>query len=156
MKATRFTLMLLFLSSSAPAQQRPDFSGLYMLKPPWVGKHEKAPPPGYLRVTQTDKTLDAKFSQGDKAWTARYYLDGSPSDNLIEGGYRSKDTARLKRKTLAIESTVPLPHTVLHMRQQWQLSRDAQTLTIRLAAEGTIMGHPLGLPSGNEVYTRQP
>jgi hypothetical protein len=59
MKTAGSALLLVLLLSSASAQERPDFSGLYLLNPPKLGKHQKAPPPNYLRVTQTERSLEA-------------------------------------------------------------------------------------------------
>ncbi len=155
MKATRYTLMIVFLLPSASAREKPDFSGLYLLNPPKVGKHEKASPPSYLRVTQTEKSLEATFSEAGQARIARYFLDGSPSENITSGGSPSKDTARLKGKALVIESIIPVRGTVLHMKEKWQLSHDSQTLTIHSTSEGTSLGITIDLPSADEVYSRQ-
>ena len=156
MKATRYALMIVFLLSSASTQEKPDFSGLYLFNPPKVGKHEEPSPPSYLRVTQTERSMEATFSQAGQARTSRYFLDGSPSKNTTPGGGPSKDTARLKGKALVIESVIPAPGTVLHMKQKWQLSRGSQTLTIHSPIDGTSLGITIDLLSLNEVYSRQP
>jgi len=156
MKASGSALLLVLLLSSAWAQEIPNFSGLYLLNPPKPGKHQKASPPRYLRVTQNERSLEATVSEAGQSRTSRYLLDGSPSDNLTEGGVPSKDTARLKGKALLIESIVQVRGTVLHMKQKWQLSRDSKTLTIRSSAEGSSLGISADLGSWDEVYTRQP
>jgi hypothetical protein len=156
MKASGSTLLLVLLLSSASGQEKPDFSGRYLLNPPKLSKHEKAPPPSSLRVTQNERSLEATITEGGHTRTTRYLLDGSPSENLTEGGIPSRDTARLKGKALTIESTVTRNATVLHMKQKWQLSRDSQTLTIHSSVQGTSLGITTDLFSTDEIYTRQP
>jgi len=156
MKASGSALLLVLLLSSAWAQEIPNFSGLYLLNPPKPGKHQKASPPRYLRVTQDERSLEATVSEAGQTRTSRYFLDGSPSDNLTSGGFPSKDTARLKGKALVIESTAHVRGTVLHTKEKWQLSRDSKTLTIHLTDEGSSLGISIDLGSSDEVYTRQP
>jgi hypothetical protein len=155
MKATASALLLLLLLSSASAQEKPDFSGLYLLNTTKPGKHQKASPPIYLRVTQSERGLEASFTEGGQTRTRKYFLDGSPSVNPTEGAGSSKDMARLKGKALLIESVVQVRGTVLHIKDKWQLSRDSQTLTIHSSVEGASLGITTDLGSLDQVYTRQ-
>jgi hypothetical protein len=123
---------------------------------PAPGKHQKTSPPSYLRVTQSERILEATFNEAGERRTCTYFLDSSPSQNLTEGGVPSKDTAQLKGMALLIESVAQVRDTVLHTKQKWQLSRDSKTLTIHWSVGGTSLGITTEVGEWDELYTRQP
>ena len=157
MKATASALLVVLLLCSASAQEKPDFSGLYLLDTAKPGKHQKAQPLIYLRVTQSERVLEATLiNPAGQRFTSKYFLDGSPSQNLEVGEFPSKDSARFRGKALLIESVVQVHGTALHQKQKWQLSRKSETLTIHLRSGGSSGGKPSEGSRWNQVYTRQP
>lgn len=157
MKISRNILIFLFIATTTFAQnEKPDFSGRYLLKPAKVGKHDPPPTPRYLRVTQTEQTLEAAYTGDKHPMTNRYQLDGTISMNQTSGGMPSKDRARLRGKSLVIESLVVSAGVELHFKQKWQLSHDSQTLTIHMHCEAPVAGAPFELESYDDEYLRQP
>jgi hypothetical protein len=142
------------------AQEEVDFSGIYVQTSPKPkrGRGMTWPPP-QLKVVQSDRVLEATFSEQGKTRRCTYYLDGAESNNVTPGGAPSRDKARVTKRALLIESIVrpPRASTTLQVKQKWQLSRDSQHLTIQTtvsAASGIVAGFPVG--SFEEEYTREP
>jgi hypothetical protein len=149
---------LLLFSASSFAQDKPDFSGSYVLSwPKAERRHGKTPRPAQLRVAQKGHVLRATFTEHGKTRTSIYYLDGAESKNVAAGGAPSRDRARIKYKTLLIESIVRVPKATLEMEQKWQLSVDSRHLIIQITAAASSAvagGFPIG--SWENVYTRRP
>jgi len=148
----------LLLPFGSFAQEKPDFSGYYELAWPKPElRHGKRPLPSQLKVVQHGRVLKATFTERGKTRTSTYYLDGAESKNVAAGGAPSRDRARIKYKTLLIESIVRVPKATLEMEQKWQLSVDSRHLIIQITAAASSAvagGFPIG--SWENVYTRRP
>jgi hypothetical protein len=147
--------VLLLFSFGSFAQEKPDLSGYYVLAWPKPElRHGKRPRPSQLKVVQHGRVLKATFTERGKTRTSTYYLDGAESKNVAGGGAPSTDRAKIKYKTLLIESIVRVRKTTLEIEQKWQLSIDSRHLIIQITASVSSAAFPLG--SWEHVYTRQP
>lgn len=150
-------LALLLLPFGLFAQDKPNFSGLYVLSwPKPERRHGKPLPPAQLRVMQSGRILRATFTEHGKPRTCIYYLDGAESKNLAAGGAPSRDKASIQYKTLLIESIVQVPKATLEMEQKWQFAADSRHLIIQITANtNSATGPNISLGSWENVYTRQ-
>jgi hypothetical protein len=145
----------LLLPFGSFAQEKPDFSGYYVLAWPKPElRHGKRLRPSQLKVVQHGRVLKATFTERGKMRTSTYYLDGAESKNLAAGGAPSTDKAKIEYKTLLIESIIRVRNNTLEIAQQWQLSADSRHLIIQITPSVGSQGFPLG--SWEHVYTRQP
>jgi hypothetical protein len=145
----------LLLPFGSFAQEKPDFSGHYVLAWPKPElRRGKRSRPSQLKVVQRGRVLKATFTEGGKTRTSTYYLDGAESKNVAAGGAPSTDRANIKYKTLLIESIIQVRKNTLEMAQKWQLSIDSRHLIIQITAGVSSAGFSLG--SWEKVYNRQP
>jgi hypothetical protein len=127
--------VLLCFAVGAFAATKPDFSGTYATKQNNDGK--SAAGTVLLRVVQSDSSVEVTRINGDKTTTNRFPLDGSESDYTTETGVRGKCKAEMKNDTLILESLVASPARAdrpsirFHTTEQWQLSSDRNTLTVK-------------------------
>ena len=149
---------LLLFSFGSVAQERPNFSGFYVLAWPKPEVHHgKRRRPSQLKVVQHGRVLRARFTERGKTRTCTYYLDGKAAKNVAAGGAPSIDRARIEFKTLWIESIVRVRKARLELEQKWQLSVDSRHLIIQITASaGSAAVADLSLGSWENVYTRQP
>jgi hypothetical protein len=158
-----------FLALTLPAlpQQSPHFSGVYTLKSftrsdsAGGGKfrEQTSAPKTTLNISQGTDALDAtfRFSSG-KTVTLKYKLDDSESKNVDPDGSPTTDRAKLKGRELMVRSTMKiaagdLKGSEVHRTENWELSKDLKTLTIRQQSD--IPGaHMLG-NTMTSTYTRQ-
>jgi hypothetical protein len=147
---------LLPFAAGSFAQDRPNFSGSYVLAWPKPEiRHGKTQRPSELKVVQHGRVLKASLTERGKTRTSTYYLDGTESKNVAAGGAPSSDKATIKYRTLLIESTVRVPKATLAIEQKWQLSPDSRHLIIQITATATaaaVDGLPMG--SWENVYIR--
>jgi len=150
--------VLLFFSCGAIAQNRPNFSGSYVLAWPKPEIHHgRRRRPSQLKVVQHGRVLRASFTERGKTRTCTYYLDGKASKNVAAGGAPSVDRARVAFKTLWIDSVVRVRKARLELDQKWQLSVDSRHLIIQITASAGSAAVPdFSLGSWENVYTRRP
>jgi hypothetical protein len=126
-------VFVICLAAAGSAATKPDFSGNYAAHQ----KKSDKPPTASLRVVQTESAVEVTRIYGDKSLMNRFPLDGSEGDYTTETGVRGKCKAHLKNDTLVLESLVasPPPANAPSLRfdtiEEWRLSADARTLTIK-------------------------
>jgi len=147
---------VLLISCGAFAQQKPNFSGLYVLAwPKPEVRHGKKRRPSQLKVVQRGRVLRATLTERGKTRTSTYDMNGAVSKNVAADGAPSTDRARIQYQTLLVESIVRVRKVTLHMEQKWQLSADSHYLIIQITASAgsaVVPDFPLG--SWENVYTR--
>ncbi len=125
------------LNSEASGAEKPDFSGSYAITGVKGGSKSKAPGGSAVQVTQTDTAIEVTKVIDGRSSMNRFKLDGTESPYRSEGGAQGSATARLKGKTLTIDTQVVTrpqangPAVQIHKKEEWNLSSDFQTLTIR-------------------------
>lgn len=125
------TVLLILCAAGAFAAAEPDFSGTYTTQK----KHDSKSI--VLRVVQSDSAVEVTRISEGKSNTNRFPLDGSEGEYTTETGVRGKCKAQMKNQALVLESlTAPpvragSPSIRLHIIEEWQLSRDGNTLTIK-------------------------
>jgi len=118
-----------------------------------------------LEVVQKDGAVEITREELGSKTTNRYTLDNAEEDCLAAGDIEGKCKARLTGKLLILESVVLSDdHTTgnpVHIRtvQEWQLSSDSKTLTIRQSVDiperGSSTKDSKGQSYDVEKYTRQ-
>ena len=115
------------------AATKPDFSGNYAAQ---QKKSDKAITAS-LHVVQTESAVEVTRFYGDRSVTNKFPLDGSEGDYTTETGVRGKCRAQLKNDTLVLESlvasrpTANAPSIRFDTIEEWRLSADTKTLTIK-------------------------
>jgi hypothetical protein len=159
-------VLLLCVSSSLLAQNRPDFSGVYLRNRAKTGLQAGAGTLGQrirllqdveralddgspliLVVTQTADLIETTKIQNGARSTNHYDLNGSKPKKVHSRGSESIGRAKFNRETLLIEYNAPLQFRgmTFRVKEKWKLSLDSRILTIQ------------PLPSGEtETFTRQP
>jgi len=147
---------ILLLPFGPFAQERPNFSGSYVLAWPEPEIHHgRKRRPSQLKVVQHGRVLRATLTERGKTRTSTYYLDGAVSKNVAADGAPSTDRARIQYQTLLIESIIRVRKVTMEMEQKWQFSVDSRHLIIQITANAgsaTLPAFPLG--SWENVYTR--
>lgn len=124
-------VLAICLTTLAWAATRPDFSGDYAAQQ----KKSDKPITASLRVIQTESAVTRIY--GDKFVTNKFPLDGSEGDYTTETGVRGKCKAQLKNDALVLESLVAsrpntnTPSLRFDTIEEWRLSADTKTLTIK-------------------------
>ncbi|HZQ19268.1 MAG TPA: hypothetical protein VFA90_11130 [Terriglobales bacterium] len=115
------------------AATKPDFSGNYGVQ----GKKNNRAIAASLHVVQTESAVEVTRTYGGKPVTNRFPLDGSEGGYTTEMGVHGKCRARLNKDTLLLESLVASPPNAnapsvrFDTVEEWRLSADTQTLTIK-------------------------
>jgi hypothetical protein len=117
------------------AADKMDYSGKYSaerLKNTPLGSSDST-----LEVVQNEDSIEITRVELGKRTTSRCPFNGSEGEYTSPGGFSGKCKAQLKGKHLIIESVVvarPQPTSAvrMHTKEQWQLSTDGKTLTIKL------------------------
>jgi hypothetical protein len=131
MKAARILSVALVYSCAVLAADQPNFSGTYNQQKP------KPPKPHTLRVSQSQIAIEVTSENAGKTAVTRVPLDGSAVECTTPSGAAGKCRAQIDGSQLTIESNVFTrtepngPLARMHLRQDWQLSADGKTLTIR-------------------------
>ena len=134
--------VLLCYGVCAFAAAKPDFSGTYAAKQKNDGK---STPATVLRVVQSDSAVEVTRVNGDKTTTNLFPLNGSDADYITETGVRGKCKAEMKKDILVLESLVASParpdrpSVRFHTIEQWQLSSDRKTLTVKIEIQSPDM-----------------
>jgi len=133
---TRFhqTLFCIYLLLGSAALAQPsNFSGSYAAQ---QKKSDKTPTVS-IRVAQTESSVEITQVFGDKSVTNRFSLDGTEGEYTTETGVHGKCKGQLKNDTLVLESLVAsspaanVPSIRFDTIEQWRLSADTKTLTIK-------------------------
>lgn len=115
------------------AGTKSDFSGNYAARQNRSDKQISES----ISVVQTESAVLVTRIYGDKSVTNRFPLDGSEGDYMTEAGVHGKCKAQLKNDTLVLESMVAsrpnanAPPLHFDTVEEWQLSADTKTLTIK-------------------------
>jgi len=149
-------LILTFLSAVLMAQNRPDFSGVFLRTTVETKKHHlDTPPPVVLEIKQNGTRLEVNAYQYDHTITSTYNLGGKSMDRTPTG-FPVERRAALKANLLVSRSTVKFPGKQQFMlSEKWYLSQDSQQLTIQ---QKSRYGNALtdGFPvQQSEHYARQ-
>lgn len=147
---------ILLLPFGSFAQEKPNFSGLYVLAWPEPEIHHgRKRRPSQLKVVQHGRVLRATLTERGKTRTSIYFLDGTVSKNVGADGAPSTDRVRIQYQTLLIESNIRVRKATMEMEQKWQLSVDSRHLIVQITANAgsaALPAFPLG--SWENVYTR--
>ena len=115
------------------AATKPGFSGNYAA----LQKKNAKAITASLHVIQTESAVEVTRIYGNKSFTNRFPLDGSDGDYTTEIGVRGKCRAKVKDDTLVLESLVAsrpnanAPSIRFDTIEEWRLSDDAKTLTVK-------------------------
>jgi hypothetical protein len=118
------------------ASERVDFSGKYLHR--GQKDHSDLDPEVSLEVVQSEETV--KVTRVDQGGTTTnwYPFDGSEGAYISPGGVTGQCKAQVKGKTLILDTIVLSTSQAsgspvhIHTKEQWQLSSDSRTLTIKL------------------------
>lgn len=130
--------LIFWFFGSASAADKPSFSGTYFLQ---VDKSDKRQSDVSLEVIQSDESIEVTKVVEGKKETNIYPLNGRDGEYLSSGGVSGRCKGQIKGNKLVIESIVvthPVPAAGpmrIHSREQWQLSGDLKTLTIKLSVD---------------------
>jgi hypothetical protein len=133
----KFALFSFCLASLAVAPTRPDFSGNYTRQSKQA--NESGSDAVTLRVVQTESSVEITRTEGDAKLTNRFPLDGTEGEWTSPTGVRGKCKARFSKDTLLLETSSatsrPDGRSVrLQSREDWRLSKDLKTLSVRIEA----------------------
>ena len=139
----------------------PDFSGSYRLTGAKGAFKVNKSAPWLLRVMQTGADIEITRVAEGKTTTTRCKLDSTASPYTTEGGAKGTCKGQLKGKTIILETDVTSqtpnsPSVQMRTKQQWTLSSDRKTLTIRNDVElpkSDLGGFQIIRP-WSEIYTR--
>lgn len=117
-----------------------------------------------LDVVQAGAEINVTKTTDGKATANRFMLDGTEAPYVSEGGAKGTCTARWTGKTLVIDTYVASrpqrggPEVRIHTREQWTLSPDLKTLTIRSDVDfpNSGLGGFQVVEPWSEIYTRNP
>src|SRR5215469_10771815 len=134
-----FAFAMCFASISWAAT-KPDFSGDYAAQQ----KKSNNPVSASIRVVQTELAVEVTQVYGGKSVTNRFPLDGSEGDYTTEAGVHGKCKAQLKNDALVLETLVAsrpdanAPSLRFDTLEEWRLSADTKTLTIKTETSGLM------------------
>jgi len=112
---------------------KPDFSGNYAPQQ----KKGDSPNSASIRVVETESAVEVTRVYGDKSITNKFPLDGNEGDYVTEAGVHGKCRAQHKNDALILESlvasrpTANAPALRFDTIEEWRLSADSRTLTIK-------------------------
>jgi hypothetical protein len=140
---------------------RPDFSGSYRLTGAKGAFKVNKAAPWLLRVVQTGADIEiTKVAEG-KTTTNRCKLDSTALPYTTEGGAKGTCKGQFKGKTMVLETDVTSqtpksPSVQMRTKQQWTLSSDQKTLTIRNDVElpKSDLGGFQPIRPWSEIYTK--
>lgn len=139
-----------------------DFSGVYTLTGAKGSLKIKKASSWLLEVVQTGEDIKVAKTTDGKTTTNRFLRDGTEGPYISEGGIKGVCTARWKGKTLVIDTNVVSspqrgrPDVRIHTREQWTLSSDLKTLTIRNDVDfpNSGLGGFQVIEPWSEIYSR--
>jgi hypothetical protein len=130
-----------------------DFSGTYTAQPSSASKTDDT-----LIVVQSKDAVEITRREQGKTRTNRCPFSGS-GPYTSSGGIPGTCTAKIKGGSILVDSIVNTANASLHTREQWQLSKNLKTLTIRSRSDApdlpnvsAALGDTL---SSTSKYTRE-
>ena len=130
-----------------------DFSGRYTLARVRGAPKSYKIPSQTLQVIQNDLAVEITRTTEGKPDRYKATLDGAEAAYISPGGMRGTCNARLKGKTLLLETSITMRpqganQTVqVRTRERWTLSKDGKELTVR-----TEVVSPLIAPGGFDLF----
>ena len=156
-----FVLVACCAAVTAGAQSPLDMSGSYIENS--SGKHVSGNKTTIL-ISQTDNQIEIRRQWNGTVQISTFPLDGSPGVYRTASGVQGQGSAHWKGSTLSIETLVAAPSqggkTIrFHTKEQWQLSKDKQTLKIHVETDSPDM--PVEITNAaiapyTDVYQRSP
>ncbi len=154
-------LLFLFAAPSIPAD-RPDFSGSYTLTDSKGAIKLTKGASRKVRIVQSKSTIAITRVMDGRESTNRFRLDGSEGVYNTAAGQKGTGTATFKDKSLIVDTFVTTrtqpkaPDVKIHTREQWELSPDLKTLTVRsdVVFAGTPVKGSRAMQPWSEIYTR--
>ncbi len=145
----------------AGAQTQLDYSGTYTEKT--SGKQVSGGTPT-LTISQTNQEIQIRRQSNGASQLGTFPLDGKPGVFTTESGLKGQGSAHWKGSTLLIETLVAsLPQAGkiirFHTKEQWQLSKDRQTLKVHIETDSPDMPREItaaAIEPYTEVYQRSP
>jgi hypothetical protein len=116
-----------------------DFTGKYLHK--GQKGNSDIDPEVTLEVAQHDGAIEITKEELGSKTTNRFTLDYAESDCLARGDIQARCKAKLKGKSLILESVVLSEDRTtgnpVHLRtvEEWQLSGDSKTLTVKVSID---------------------
>ena len=151
------------LTSSAVAQQHPDFSGTWKIN---ASKSDPPPQRGggggggqqwaemVVVITQTAEAITVEQTLGERTQTMSYYLDGRESTNAGMRGAQLKSTSTWDRAALVTAGSMnmdtPQGSMEIKTKETRTLSEDGKTMTVV-----TVSQTPRGERTRKTVFDRQ-
>jgi len=158
-------LMVAWLATPGIAGDKANYSGKYSMQGGKATRGNASVPT--LEVIQNRESIEITRVEDGNRTSNKYPLDGSEGDYKSPGGVSGKCKAQLKSKYLVLESVVVSrpdgsdPPVRVHTKEQWQLSADFNTLTVK--SDVDFPDFPGELPrvvgaygSGTQKYIRSP
>jgi hypothetical protein len=139
-----------------------DFSGSYTLTGGKGAFNMKKGSTWLLQVVQSDGAITVTKTIDGKATTNQFKLDGTEAPYTSSGGVKGTCLARFKGKTLVLDFraiTRPQPNgpdVQIHTKEQWTLSPNLKTLTVRSDVDfpNSGLGGFQVIEPWSEIYTR--
>jgi len=129
----------LFLSTIVLGQTKPEFSGVFLRTS--IDSPDQSPfrvlDPLVLEIKESADTLRFTTMQNGAAATTTYKIDGTKSTNVNRWGQQSVDRLKFKSQKLVTEGLLtgppgmPMIATGRRVKEEWELSPDHDTLTVR-------------------------
>lgn len=141
---------------------KPDFSGVYTLTGAKGSFKMNKASRWIMEVVQTDIDVRITKTIDGRATTNRFLLDGTEAPFTSEGNAKGACSARFKGRALMLDTQVTTspqrngPDVQIHTKEQWTLSSDLKTLTLRSDVDfpkSGLGGFQLVEP-WSEIYTR--
>jgi hypothetical protein len=141
-----------------------DFSGAYTLTGAKGSFKMNKSSTWLLDVVQSGAEINVTKTTDGKTTANRFMLDDTEAPYVSEDGVKGTCTARWKGRTLVIDINVTSrpqrggPEVRMHTREQWTLSPDLKTLTIRSDVDfpNSGLGGFQVVEPWSEIYARNP
>ena len=154
--------LMSWAASTGLAADKMNYSGKYSLKSRNNASGESE---STLNVRQNEDSIEVTRLEQGKSTTNRYPLNGTEGDYMSPGGVSGKGKGQLAGKNLVLESFIvtrlqpSAPPVRIHIKEQWQLSADFKTLTIKSDVDfpdfpAEISGIAAAYGPGTQKYTR--
>jgi hypothetical protein len=140
------------------AQSPADFYGAYIKS----GSGKKPADKIAIVISEAGSQIEVKRMWNGKAQVSTFPLDGSPGVYRTESGAAGQGTVHWKGLTMMIETLVTSPPQAgktirFHTKEQWQLSKDRQTLKIHVETDSPDMPREImsvAIEPYTELYQR--
>jgi hypothetical protein len=143
----RFFVALLLLAGCAPAQAKPDFSGIFLRTGTTLGGKSRPAPPRIIEVKETAAEVVVTAIQNGETAVARYRFRSKEAEKFQAQLKGSQLIMKGMSEPLLSYSSV-IADPVITLEETWTLSPDLQQLSIKTT--------PSSGKGRTEVYVRQP